>query len=49
MKIAAAHALSNCINPSKDNILPYTLDKKVALKVAEAVKMAAIETDVVRE
>ena len=49
MKIAAAHALANCITPTKENILPYTLDKKVALKVAEAVRKAAIETDVVRK
>ena len=49
MKIAAAHALANCINPSKDNILPYTLDKQVVPKVAEAVKKAAIEAGVVRE
>ena len=49
MKLAAAHALSNCINPTKDNILPYTLDKKVVPKVAEAVRKAAIETGVVRK
>ena len=49
MKIAAAHALANCIEPSKDNILPYTLDKNVVPKVAEAVKKAAIETGVVRK
>ena len=48
MKIAAAHALANCINPTKDNILPYTLDKSVVPKVAEAVRKAAIETGVVR-
>lgn len=48
MKIAAAHALANCIEPTKDNILPYTLDKFVVPKVAEAVKKAAIETGVVR-
>ena len=48
MKIAAAHALANCIIPRKDNILPYTLDKQVAAKIAEAVKKAAIETGVVR-
>jgi len=48
MKIAAAHALSNCINPTKDNILPYTLDKHVVPAIAEAVKKAAIETGVVR-
>ena len=49
MKIAAAHALANCIKPAKDNILPYTLDKRVATKVAEAVKNIAIETDVIRK
>jgi malate dehydrogenase (oxaloacetate-decarboxylating) len=49
MKIAAAHALANCIEPKRDNILPYTLDKNVVPKVAEAVKKAAIETGVVRE
>ncbi|MBI2660046.1 NADP-dependent malic enzyme [Candidatus Woesearchaeota archaeon] len=48
MKIAAAHALANCISPTKDNILPYTLDKHVVPKVAEAVKKAAVETGVVR-
>ncbi len=49
MKIAAANALAGCINPSKDNILPYTLDKSVVPKVAEAVRKAAIETGVVRK
>ncbi len=49
MKIAAAHALSKCVNPTKDNILPYTLDKQVVPKVAEAVRKAAIETGVVRK
>lgn len=49
MKIAAAHALSKCVNPTKEHILPYTLDKQVANKVAEAVKKTAIETGVVRK
>ena len=49
MKIAAAHAIANCVKPTKDNILPYTLDKGVVPKVAEAVRKAAIETDVVRK
>lgn len=49
MKIAAAHALANCVNPTKDNILPYTLDKGVVVKIAEAVRKAAIETGVVRD
>ncbi len=48
MKIAAVHALANCIKPTKDNILPYTLDKQVVPKVSEAVKKAAINTGVVR-
>ena len=49
MKIAAAHALANCVNPTKDDILPYTLDKQVVPKVAEAVKKAAVESGVVRK
>ena len=49
MKIAAAHALANCVEPTKDKILPYTLDKQVVPKVAEAVKKVAIETGVVRK
>ncbi|MBI3027089.1 NADP-dependent malic enzyme [Candidatus Woesearchaeota archaeon] len=49
MKIAAANALANCIAPTRERILPYTLDKEVVPKVAEAVKMAAIETGVVRK
>ena len=48
MKLAASHALANCIEPTKDNILPYTLDKFVVPKVADAVRKAAIETGVVR-
>jgi len=49
MKIAAAHALASCVEPTKDNILPYTLDKEVVLKVAEAVGRVAKETGVCRE
>ena len=49
MKIAAAAAIAGCVRPTKDNILPYTLDKNVVNKVAEAVKKTAIETGVVRE
>jgi len=41
MKLAAAEALANSIeNPSVDEILPYSLDKSVVPKVAEAVKKA---------
>jgi malate dehydrogenase (oxaloacetate-decarboxylating) len=47
MKIAAAEAIAFYIkNPTKDNILPSTLDKGVAKTVAEAVKKAAIESGV---
>ena len=49
MKIAAAHAIASCAAPTKDNILPYTLDKQVVPKVAEAVRKAAIECGVVRK
>jgi malate dehydrogenase (oxaloacetate-decarboxylating) len=49
MKIAAAKALASCVEPTKDNLLPYTLDKNVVVKVAEAVKKTAIETGVCRE
>jgi malate dehydrogenase (oxaloacetate-decarboxylating) len=48
MKIAAASAIAGCIKPSKDNILPSTLDKNVVVKVAEAVAKAAKETGVCR-
>jgi malate dehydrogenase (oxaloacetate-decarboxylating) len=41
MKIAAAHAIASSIKPARDNILPSTLDKKVAKKVAKAVMEAA--------
>ncbi len=49
MKVAAAHAIASCVEPTKDNILPHTLDKNVASKVAAAVKKTAIEMGVVRE
>ena len=41
MKLAAAEALANSIeNPTADEILPYSLDKSVVPKIAEAVKAA---------
>src|SRR3989344_4428377 len=49
MKIAAANALAKCVEPTKDNILPYTLDKNVVPKVAAAVAKMAKETGVCRE
>ena len=49
MKIAAANAIASCVEPTKDNLLPYTLDKNVVSKVSEAVAKAAKETGVCRE
>lgn len=47
MKIAAAEALAGCVEePSKENILPYALDKGVAQRVAEAVRKAGSEDSV---
>ena len=41
MKLAAADALANSIeNPTVDEILPYSLDKSVVPRIAEAVKGA---------
>lgn len=40
MKLAAAYALAESVKPTKDMILPNPLDKKVAYKVAKAVKKA---------
>ena len=48
MKIAAAVAIASCVEPTKDNILPYTLDKNVVTKVAAAVAKMAKETGVCR-
>lgn len=50
MKLAAAHALSGCVqNPSRKNIIPSALDKTVVRKVAEAVSRAAIESGVAQK
>ena len=41
MKVAAAEALASVItNPTEDEILPYSTNKEVVLKVSEAVKGA---------
>ena len=41
MKLSAAETLASIIkNPTKDEILPYVLDKSIVPKIAEAVKMA---------
>lgn len=49
MKLAAAHALADSINPKADAILPSPLDRSIAGKVAEAVRKKAIEECVVRK
>ena len=48
MKVAAALALSESVNPSVEQILPNPLDKSVAKKIADAVRKKAIEEGVVR-
>jgi malate dehydrogenase (oxaloacetate-decarboxylating) len=41
MKLAAAHAIAACVaNPTRETIIPSTLDMTVAEKVAEAVSKA---------
>jgi len=49
MKIAAAKALAGCVDPTNRNILPYTLDKSIVPKIANAVAKTAKETGVCRE
>ncbi len=47
MKIAAAHALADCVSePKADMILPSPLDKSVVPVIAKAVSKAAIESGV---
>ena len=46
MKIAAAYAIANCLSePDKENIIPKSLNKQIASKVAEAVKQAYEDYD----
>ena len=41
MKIAAAYAIADCVmQPNKEYIIPKSLNKEIATKVAEAVKKA---------
>lgn len=50
MRLTAAYALAGCVkNPTRERFLPDPLDKKVVVKVAEAVKKQAIKEGVVRE
>jgi len=45
MKIAAAYAIADCvIHPDRENIIPHSLNKDIAIKVATAVKDAYVET-----
>lgn len=44
MKLAAAFAIADCVpNPTKEEVIPATLNEAVAYKVAEAVKAAAMD------
>ena len=50
MKLAASHAIKHTIDtPRKDRIVPETLDRSLAAKVAEAVEQAARGTGVSRD
>ena len=47
MKIAAANAIASMIKDedlNENNVIPYALDRNVAVKVAEAIKKVAIES-----
>lgn len=46
MKIAASEAIRNFIEPENGKIVPATLDKELAMEVAEKVEKAAKETGV---
>lgn len=46
MKIAASEAIRDFIEPEKDKIVPETLDKELAMDIAEHVERAARETGV---
>ena len=41
MKLAASEVIRNFIEPEKDKIVPETLDKELAMEIAEAVKNEA--------
>lgn len=46
MKIAASEAIAEFKKPEKDSVVPETLDKKLAMEIAEKVKEAARKTEV---
>ena len=44
MKLAAAYAIADCVEiPERELVIPPSLDKTVADRVAEAVKKVALE------
>ena len=52
MKLAAAHAIANCVGPAElceDYIIPGVFNKKVGEEVAKAVAIAAQQTGVARK
>jgi malate dehydrogenase (oxaloacetate-decarboxylating) len=52
MKLAAAHAIANCIPPRQLNpeyIVPSVFSRDVVQKVAEAVQRVAVKTGVARK
>ncbi|MFT4892951.1 MAG: malate dehydrogenase (oxaloacetate-decarboxylating) [Candidatus Nanohaloarchaea archaeon] len=49
MKIAASKAIKDFVDPEKDKIVPETLDKTLAMEIAEKVAEAARETGVAQE
>lgn len=44
MKQAASEAIRNFIEPEEDSIVPETLDRELAMTIAESVEEAALET-----
>lgn len=48
MKKAASDAIKNFIKPEKDRIVPDTLDRELAMKIAEEVEKAARKSGVAR-
>jgi malate dehydrogenase (oxaloacetate-decarboxylating) len=49
MKIAASEAIRDFIEPEEDRIVPATLDRELAMEIADRVSDAARETGVARE
>jgi malate dehydrogenase (oxaloacetate-decarboxylating) len=49
MKIAAASALAECVQPKKDCILPRMFDSHLVPRIAKAVRNAAVEGGAIRQ